>query len=241
MSRLPGLSLLPLARLGWLTLAVGVQGAWAAPAAPAKPSGVRIYSCVDSHGQRLTSDRPIPQCLDREQRLLNKDGSQKAVLPPRLTPAERAARDAQAKQTEKEEQAYKDAVRRDRNLRMRYPDEATHQKAREAALDDTRKAIASSERRVADLRKEREPLQADAEFYKGRPMPFKLKSRLDANDTSLRAQQDIIENQHAELIRINTMFDAELARLRKLWSGAGPAFDAEVPASIKARTPGAAP
>ena len=122
MSRLPGLSLLPLARLGWLTLAVGVQGAWAAPAAPAKPSSVRIYSCVDSHGQRLTSDRPIPQCLDREQRLLNKDGSQKAVLPPRLTPAERAARDAQAKQTEKEEQAYKDAVRRDRNLRMRYPD-----------------------------------------------------------------------------------------------------------------------
>lgn len=238
---MPRLSLSPLARVGWLALAVGMQCAWAAPAAPGKPSAPRIYTCVDSHGQRLTSDRPIPECLDREQRVLNKDGSQKTVLAPRLTPAERTAREAQAKQTEKEEQAYKDAVRRDRNLRARYPDEAAHHKAREAALDDTRKAIASSERRVADLRKERQPLQADAEFYKGKPIPFKLKSRLEANETSQRAQQDIIENQHAELIRINAMFDVELARLRKLWSGAGPAFDVAMPPSIKARTLGSAP
>ena len=40
---------------------------------------------------------------------------------------------------------------------------------------------------------------------------------------------------------LSSKSEAELARLRKLWSGAGPAFDAEVPASIKARTPGAAP
>ena len=25
-----------------------------------------IYSCVDAHGKRLTSDRPIPECTGRE-------------------------------------------------------------------------------------------------------------------------------------------------------------------------------
>ncbi|OYX12745.1 MAG: DUF4124 domain-containing protein, partial [Acidovorax sp. 32-64-7] len=27
-----------------------------------------IYTCVDRQGRRLTADRPIAECLDREQR-----------------------------------------------------------------------------------------------------------------------------------------------------------------------------
>ena len=34
-----------------------------------------IYSCIDAHGKRITSDRPIPECAAREQRVLNADGS----------------------------------------------------------------------------------------------------------------------------------------------------------------------
>jgi hypothetical protein len=195
----------------------------------------RIYTCNDTNGKRLTSDRPIPECLDSEQRVLNKDGSQKQVLPPRMTAAERAIYEAEQKQRDKAEQAYKDAVRRDRTLSSRYPNEALHQKAREAALDDVRKSIASSEARVAELAKERKPLQADAEFYKGKPLPFKLKSSLDANEAQQQAQHDIIETQKAEMVRINTLYDVERARLRKLWAGAGPAFDAPLPPSLKGK------
>jgi hypothetical protein len=195
----------------------------------------RIYTCNDANGKRLTSDRPIPECLDTEQRVLNKDGSQKQVLPPRMTAAERARYEAEQKERDKAEQAYKDAVRRDRTLSSRYPNEALHRKAREAALDDVRKSIASSEARMADLSKERKPLQADAEFYKGKPLPFKLKSSLDANEAQQQAQHDIIETQKAEMVRINNLYDLELARLRKLWSGAGPAFDAPLPPSLKGK------
>ena len=39
------------------------------------------YTCVDSKGHKLSSDRPIPECSDREQRVLNKDGSLKRVIP----------------------------------------------------------------------------------------------------------------------------------------------------------------
>ena len=40
------------------------------------PAGAQssIYTCIDAQGRRITSDRPIPQCLDREQRELSRSG-----------------------------------------------------------------------------------------------------------------------------------------------------------------------
>lgn len=184
--------------------------------------GGGIYSCVDASGRRHTSDRPIPECLDREQRVLNRDGSQRQVMPPRMNAEERAAEEERQRQRAQAEAARKDAIRRDRNLVLRYPSEAAHQRARESALDDLRKAIASSERQVAQLQDERKGLQAETEFYKGKRLPLKLKSQLDANEAQQQAQRDIIHNQQAEMGRINAFYDTELARLRKLWAGAAP-------------------
>jgi hypothetical protein len=41
-----------------------------------------IYSCVDAKGVQRKSDRPIPECSDREQRVLGPGGTVKRVLPP---------------------------------------------------------------------------------------------------------------------------------------------------------------
>lgn len=181
---------------------------------------VGIYTCVDSSGKRHTSDRPIPECLDREQRVLNRDGSQRQVLPPRMNADERAAAEAREHQRQLAEAAQKDAIRRDRNLMGRYPNEQAHNKAREAALDDLENAIRTSQMRVADLQAERKPLEADAEFYKGKALPPKLRTKLEANEAAQQAQRDVIQAQKAEMVRINALYDAELARLRRLWSGA---------------------
>lgn len=184
--------------------------------------GRGIYTCTTPDGRKLTSDRPIPECTAREQRVLNADGSQRTVLPPFLSPEERAAKEATDRRAAAERIAQLDAIRRDRTLMQRYPNEAAHQRARNAALDDASKATRISERRIKDLNQERKPLLDEAEFYQGRPLPAKLKQALDANDASIEAQQVLIENQKAEIVRINTRFDAELARLRKLWAGAAP-------------------
>jgi len=181
-----------------------------------------IYSCVDANGRRYTSDRPIAECLDREQRVLNKDGSQKQTLPPRMNAEERALAEERQRLQEQAVAAQKDAVRRDRNLMLRFPDEGAHAKAREAALDDLRRGMVASERRLQDLLDERKPLLAETEFYKGRRLPHKLKAKLEANDAQQQAQRDIIQNQQAETVRINALYDAELARLQRLWAGAAP-------------------
>ena len=49
-----------------------------------------------------------------------------------------------------------------------------------------------------------------------------FEQQLDANDAGVEAQQQLIENQKAELVRINSRYDAELAHLKKLWAGAQP-------------------
>jgi hypothetical protein len=205
-----------------LALQLAWTAAWAAQT---------IYSCTDASGRRLTSDRPIQECLDREQRLMNKDGSSRKVMPPRMSPKERAAQDEADRQKALADAAYKDAVRRDRNLLNRYPNEAVHRKAREAALDDVRGAIASSEKRIKDLQAERKPLQADAEFYKGKALPFKLRGALEDNATSQDAQREIIENHRSELGRVNALYDVELGRLKRLWTGAAPGSVPDAPAS----------
>ncbi|MFG6457346.1 hypothetical protein [Roseateles sp. BYS96W] len=209
---------------------------WAQDGAPAKG----IYSCTTADGRRLTSDRPIAECAAREQRMLNADGSQRATLQPFLSPEERAAKDAAERRAAAERLAQLDAARRDRTLMLRYPNEAAHQRARSAALDDSSKALHLSERRIKELGADRKPLTQEAEFYKGKPLPAKLKQALDANDASVEAQQMLIENQKAESVRINARFDAELARLRKLWAGAAPGSLPpleELPPALPTHTP----
>lgn len=203
-----------------LSASVGV-GAWSqAFAQNPVPASKAIYSCVDERGRRLTSDRPIPECLAREQRMLNADGSVRDVRPPSMTPQERADQEARERQAAQARTAQAEAARRDRNLLQRYPDEVAHQKARQSALDTVLKAQALSQQRLAELDRERVPLQAEAEFHKDKPPPPRLRTQLDANEAARAAQLDAAAAQTAEVERINRRFDAELLRLQRLWAGA---------------------
>ena len=189
-------------------------------AQPTAPATAGIYTCVDAQGHRLTSDRPITECLAREQRVLNRDGSVQRVLPPTLTAEERAEREAAERRSELARAGQADAVRRDRNLVARFPNEAAHRKSREAALDTVRLATKASVQRLKELSAERKPLLEEAEFYKGRQIPLRLKQQLDANDAGVEAQRSAAANQEAELVRISKLHDVELERLRRLWAGA---------------------
>jgi hypothetical protein len=187
--------------------------AWAAPG---------IYTCTDASGKRLTSDRPIVDCIDRDQRVLNADGSVKQTLPRTLTAEERAEREARERETSSQQVTRQDAIRRDRNLLIRFPNLAAHQKAREAALNDVRTAMKTSDARLALLATERKPLTDETEFYVGRPMPPRLMRLLEAIDASTAAQTALIQDQRTELERINARYDAELEHLKQLWGGAQP-------------------
>lgn len=203
-----------------LLLAAMLGTAWAQQ--PAANTARGIYTCVDSNGRRLTADRPIAECAHKEQQLLNRDGSLRQVIPPTMTADERAEQEARDRAAAEARAAQNDAVRRDRNLMARFPNEAAHKRAREAAADTVRLAIRASELRLRDLEAARKPLNDEAEFYIGRQMPAKLKAQIEANEAAVEAQRSASLNQEAELVRINKLYDLELERLRRLWGGAQP-------------------
>ena len=213
------------ARAGWAGLALLVSVPTAAAA--------NIYTCVNAKGQRITSDRPIAECLDRAQELRNSDGSVRKVVPPSMTAEERAAHEERLRAEMVAAAMRRDAIRLDRNLLSRYPDEARHQKARRAALEPLNTALAATERRLTELEHERKRLQDEAEFYKGRDLPRELKIKFGNNQAALQAQQDAAQNHQAEINRINTSYDQELARLKRLWAGAAPG-SVSLPASSSA-------
>jgi hypothetical protein len=211
-----------------LTLALLGAGGAVAQANKAAPGG--IYTCTDSNGRRLTADRPIAACSHKEQQLLNRDGSLRAIIPPTLTADERAEQEARDKREAEARAAQADAVRRDRNLTARYPNEAAHQRAREAAADTVRLAMKATELRLRELEAARKPLKDEAEFYVGKQLPAKLKAAIDANEAAVEAQRNAAVTQEAELVRINRIYDIELERLRRLWGGAQPGTLGPMPA-----------
>ncbi len=200
--------------------------ATAAGAAPAPKPGEApphpIYTCVDAQGRRLSSDRPIPECLGQDQRLLNRDATTKAIVPPMLSPEEKARQDAAKRQAEQLRLAREAEARRDRALLARYPDQASHDEARERAQEPVSRQIEAARRRLAELDIDAQALAKEREALGNKPPNQALRARIAANEGAIEAQRTILRDQEAERERLTLQFDAELARLRALWAGATP-------------------
>src|SRR4051794_4667289 len=113
---------------GWLgSFIAAAVLAGVAPGASA-PGG--IYTFVGSKGRRLTSDRPILDCIDREQTELSPSGKIVRKLGPSMTAEERAAEEEKQRKALEEKARLEDEKRRDRALLSRFPDRATHDKER---------------------------------------------------------------------------------------------------------------
>ena len=178
-----------------------------------------IFTCTDAKGRRLTADRPIPECADREQKQLNGNGTVRRTVGPTLTPAERAAQEERERRLAEERQRQAEEQRVQRLLVARYPTEVAHEAERSKALRAVDDAIASGKRRLEDLRQQRKPLVAETEYYKTQAQwPAKLKRQFEENDQQLAAQQRFIATQEDEKRRITRRFDEELARLKLLWA-----------------------
>jgi hypothetical protein len=179
-----------------------------------------IFTCVDAQGRVLSSDRPIPECRDRVQRELNRDGSLRRIIQPPPTPEERerqAAREraaAEAAAREAEER------RREAVLLARYPNEAAHQRARAAALQQIQAVIDAAQQHAERLEQERRRLDDEMEFYRSDPAsaPPALKARLADNAQQRQAQALFLADQQREKVRVEERFDAELLLLQRLWS-----------------------
>ena len=198
-----------------VALAAAAQ-AWAQQARPPQ----EVYTCIDKHGRRITSDRPIADCVDREQRVLDHTGTERRRIGPSLTEHERAAQEVQRRKQAEESARIAEERRRERVLTARYPDEATHQAERNAALDQVEEVVVVAHKRVQSLKAERRRLDVELEFYRGdvTKAPVLLQRQIADNEQAQSDQQRFLATQELEKRRIHQRFDAELAQLRQLWA-----------------------
>ena len=138
-----------------LLLSCVAQWASVALAQGASPG---IYSCVDARGRKLNSDRPIPECNDREQKVLNPSGTVREKLGPTLTAQERAAVEAREKLAQEELARRDEEKRRDRALLLRYPNKAVHDAERAEAVAQITVVKNAALNRVEELNRQRKTI-----------------------------------------------------------------------------------
>jgi hypothetical protein len=194
---------------------------WAAGVAAQAQSPViaGVYTCTDAKGRKLTADRPIPECTDREQKVLNPSGTVKAKVGPTLTAQEKADQDAKEKREIEERNKSLDERRRDRALLTRYPNKEVHDGERREALAQISVVIQAAKTRLTELTRQRVAIDEEMEFYKKDPAkaPAYVRRQQEENIQSQAVQKRFIDEQDAEIRRVNARFDDELVRLRQLW------------------------
>jgi hypothetical protein len=185
------------------------------------PSG-GIYSCTDSRGRTITADRPIADCIDREQRELNPSGSIRRKIEPTYTAREQAEREERERQAQLLAARQLEERRRERALLIRYPNVAAHNRERAEALVQIDAVIQAAKKRLGELSEERKKIDDELEFY-GKDLskaPDAIRRKFDDNAKSVAVQNRFIGDQEDEKRRVNARFDEERARLTPLWGGA---------------------
>ena len=204
------------ATLGMLTAGVTVAQSSGSPVIPG------VYTCIDAKGRKLTADRPIVDCIDREQKVLNPSGTVKAKVGPSLTAQERAEQEQKTKHDAEEQAKAADEKRRSRALMVRYPNKAVHDKERNEAILGVENVIKAAKGRIDELSAQQLRLDQEMEFYKKDPSkaPAYLRRQVEETQQSMAVQKRFIGEQEAEIRRINARFDDELLRLKPLWAAA---------------------
>lgn len=214
-------------------LGFGVLGSIALTASVmAQPSGkMGIYSCIDASGRRITADRPIPQCADREQRMLSPSGVERGRLGPALTEAEMAERLELRRNEQLQQQRLQEQRRRDAVLLARYPERSLHDAARRDALSQMEEMQLLARKRLQELDKEKLELDQELQFYQQDPnkLPARLKAAFQAIENAQIEQRALITAQTNEVQRIHSRFDADLQRLLPLWKSQQAAPSAATP------------
>lgn len=180
-----------------------------------------IYTCTDSKGRRITSDRPIVDCLDREQQRLGRTGTVREVIPPSYTREEREKVEAKRRAEQEEQARIQEERRRERALLIRYPNQAVHDKERQDALAQIDDVIAAVHKREAALVDQRKGIAQELEFYQGdlAKAPLWLRRKVEDNEKQMDVQKRFLADQTQEKQRVNARFDEELAKLKQLWAG----------------------
>ncbi len=183
---------------------------------PATAQGRKTYCCIDEGGRQACSDVLPKQCYGRAYREINAQGVTIKRIDAPLTAEQRAAREADARKAREEEARRLEQDRKNRALLATYTSEQDIDVARDRAVADIQKSIKATQEKQAELAKQKQKLDAEAEFYKKSPMPPPLQAQIRDNDIEMKAHQAAIDDRHKEIEAVKARYENEKLRYREL-------------------------
>lgn len=179
--------------------------------------------CCQVDGRKVCGDSMPAQCIGKAYSLVNDRGivirhvdapkseeqkEQDAIVAKKKRDAELA-----------EKLADKEQQRRDRALLDTYGSEKDIDVLRARAEQDVTSAIKQAEARVAESQKRKKKLEAEAEFYKNKPLPDEVRKGIKESEFEIKAQQELIDVKQKDLLAVRAKYDAEKRRYRELTGG----------------------
>lgn len=176
----------------------------------------RIYCCDDANGRKVCGDFLPTACQGRAYEERDHRGFVSKVVEAPLSPEQQARRDAEL--AKKDEAAKKAAEERRKTLALlsTYSSGKDIDSARDRALEELKKNMDQAQRRLDDANKTRKKLDADKEFYKGKPLPDSVKADLRDNDKEINAQKAAVATKLKEMDEVRERFADEKKRYLEL-------------------------
>jgi len=208
---------------------------------------IRIFCCDDATGKKVCGDFLPAACQGRAYVERDSRGFVSKAVEAPLTAEQQARRDAELAKKEEEKKKSAEDRRRSVALLATYSSEKDIDSVRDRNLAELDKGIAEAQKRLEEARKKKQKIDADKEFYKGKPLPDTLKAQTTDNEKEIQAQQASIAAKTKEKDDVRNRFADEKKRYLEL-TGKKPAVvvvpptaAAEVQAAAPAAAAGAAP
>lgn len=178
-----------------------------------------VYTCTNNQGKHLRSDRPIPECADREQRLLDQYGIERRRIGPVLTDRQHQERVQNQRQERIEQQRQRDQQRREEFLAQRFPNAEAHQQERQRQLKQFDDLATLSRIRLEQLQSNLAQVQEDLQVYRdhNQPAPSQLRSSLAEAEVALRVHERSMRVEAQNRQQTIDRLDDELRHLKRLW------------------------
>lgn len=179
------------------------------------PAWAVTYCCSDANSRQVCADILPAVCYGKAYREISDNGVVKQVGPP-PTAEQRARDEAERLRKIEEERQAKEQARRDQVLVDKYGSERDIDIARERVLSDIGAALQQDRVLLAEALKRQKQLALEAEPYKGRPLPLKLRNDTRENEEILASLRATITERQTQSDGARVRFEEEKRRFAEL-------------------------
>ena len=181
----------------------------------------QIIICKDASGRTITSDRPLPECADRAQRVMDRSGIVRKEIPAPLTPEQKKQKRADEERAKLQAAIEEKEKQNDLALLARYPNERDIESARIRSLEPIKDQHKREMVALAAAETELAKAQSEADRLKGKPsLPVQLQQRLHQDQQNVNASLAQLKQREIDIADANTRYDNVLKRFRELTKAA---------------------